>query len=79
MTAITIDDLDDATERFLQERAARNGRSLADEARDVLRDATRGAMRPKGLGSLIAEIADEVGGFDLPERPRVSRSSFALE
>src|SRR5262249_39953237 len=39
MPSITIRQLDDALKRRLRLRAARNGRSMEDEARTILRDA----------------------------------------
>ena len=73
MTAITIDNLDEATERALQERAARSGRTLADEAREVLRAATHAPSEARGLGSRIRAVVEEEGGFVLPPRERQSR------
>ena len=40
----------------LRRRAARNGRSMEQEVRDILRDALKQERKPqKGLGSAIAE------------------------
>jgi antitoxin FitA len=39
MTTLTIRDLDDALEERLRHRAARNGRSMEAEARQILREA----------------------------------------
>src|SRR5262249_1875027 len=54
MASITIRQLDDALKRRLRLRAARNGRSMEDEARTILRDAAagdanlaEGAQRPR--------------------------------
>ncbi len=52
MASITIRQLDDALKRRLRLRAARNGRSMEDEARTILRgaaagDDTEGAQRPR--------------------------------
>src|SRR5262245_22188032 len=41
MASITIRQLDDDLKRRLRLRAARNGRSMEDEARTILRDAAR--------------------------------------
>ncbi|MCY6382833.1 bifunctional phosphopantothenoylcysteine decarboxylase/phosphopantothenate--cysteine ligase CoaBC [Hoeflea prorocentri] len=40
MASITIRNLDDATKQSLRERAARNGRSMEEEVRHLLRDAS---------------------------------------
>lgn len=40
MASITIRNLDEATKQALRERAARNGRSMEEEVRHLLRDAT---------------------------------------
>ena len=48
MASITIRQLDDATKKRLRLRAARNGRSMEDEVRTLLRDAAEGDAAPAG-------------------------------
>jgi antitoxin FitA len=56
MAQLIVRNLDEAVKRELQRRAARHGRSMEEEVRDILRDAVkdRGQER-KGLGTRIAE------------------------
>ena len=46
MASITIRQLDEATKKRLRLRAAKNGRSMEDEARTLLRDAAEGDAAP---------------------------------
>ncbi|HEU0231485.1 MAG TPA: plasmid stability protein [Burkholderiaceae bacterium] len=64
MSAVTIRNLPDETHRALKVRAAQHGRSTEAEIRDILIHATQPAGRVK-LGSLLARIGQEAGGFDL--------------
>lgn len=73
MSSITIDDLDEALQQRLQERAIRNHRSLAEEIRGVLKLAL--AMEENKSAANLAERIrmrmEPLGGVDLP---RMSRS-----
>jgi len=64
MSSVTIRNLPDETHRALRVRAATAGRSTEAEVRLILETATRPATRIK-LGSLLAEIGQQAGGFDL--------------
>jgi len=56
MAQVIVRNLDDAVKRKLQRRAARHGRSMEEEIRDILRDAVKDdGGRRKGLGTAIAE------------------------
>ena len=56
MAQLIVRNLDEAIKRKLQRRAARHGRSMEEEVRDILRDAVKDERRPrKGLGTAIAE------------------------
>ena len=56
MAQLIVRNLDEAVKRKLQRRAARHGRSMEEEVRDILRDAVKDDRRPrKGLGTAIAE------------------------
>ena len=70
MASITVRNLDDDVKRRLRVRAAENGRSMEEEARDILRRAVGGASPPKDLGQAIHARFAELGGVDLelPER-----------
>jgi plasmid stability protein len=63
MPSVSVRNLSDETHRALKIRAARHGRSTEAEIRHILDAAVNPAPRIK-LGSLLAEIGRETGGFD---------------
>ena len=69
MASLTIRKLPDDVKQDLRERAARNGRSLEDEARRALIALVRPgrAETRKGLFESLYEASRP--GFDLPEVP----------
>jgi plasmid stability protein len=55
MAQLLVRNLEDDVKRRLKERAARHGRSMEEEARDILRNALNNENRPaEGLGTRIA-------------------------
>lgn len=71
MASITIRDLDDAVKAKLRIRAATHGRSMEDEARDILRTAlARTSPAPKNLAAAIQRRFGEVGGVEIELEPR---------
>ena len=70
MASITIRNLDDGVKRRLRVRAAENGRSMEQEAREILRRAVGETLPPKDLGRAIHARFAPLGGVDLelPER-----------
>lgn len=71
MAVMTIRNIDEAIKSRLRLRAAMHGRSMEDEARDILRSALSTEIpRPRNLGQAINERFCAVGGVDLPDRPR---------
>ena len=73
MATIVIRKLDESVKRKLQIRAARNGRSMEAEARDLLRDSLRDSRRivtTVGLGTAIHELFAPLGGVELEIPPR---------
>jgi plasmid stability protein len=64
MSSITIRNLPEETHRALRLRASLAGRSTEAEVRAILEQAARPPGRIQ-LGSLLAEIGQEAGGFDL--------------
>ena len=70
MASITIRNLDDSLKQRLRVRAAENGRSMEEEARDILRRTVGETPPPKDLGCAIHSRFSALGGveFDLPER-----------
>ena len=81
MASITIRKLDESTKARLRVRAARNGRSMEEEARTLLRAALRDeAPSQKNLADAIRARFRRLGGVELriparepirePPRPR---------
>lgn len=71
MASITIRNLEDDLKRRLRLRAAQHGRSMEDEARDLLRTALSAERQPPR--SLVASIRRRfagLGGVELPVPPR---------
>ena len=64
MSSITVRNLPEETHRALRVRAALAGRSTEAEVRAILENVARPQGRVK-LGSLLAEIGQQAGGFDL--------------
>jgi plasmid stability protein len=76
MTDLVVRNLEEDVEMRLKRRAARHGRSMEDEAREILRDAVNTENRHvEGLGTKLARrFAGRGLDFDIPEI-RVSRLS----
>ena len=71
MASITVRNIDDGLKRRLRIRAAENGRSMEQEAREILREALDEEAAPTGnLGTLIHERFKRFGGVDLELPPR---------
>ncbi|WP_158010928.1 FitA-like ribbon-helix-helix domain-containing protein [Tardibacter chloracetimidivorans] len=71
MAVMTIRNIDDVIKKRLRVRAAVNGRSMEDEARDILRSAlSTDDPRPRNLAHAIHERFGPLGGVDLPHMPR---------
>ncbi len=71
MASITVRNLDDGLKRRLRIRAAEHGRSMEQEARDILRAALDDEAAPtKNLGTAIHALFRPLGGveLELPER-----------
>jgi plasmid stability protein len=59
---ILVRSLDEDVKRRLQQRAARHGKSMEEEARDILRAAvSRDVPRKEKLGSAIAARFSKIG------------------
>ena len=65
MASITIRNLDDDVKRRLRVRAAEHGRSMEEEARDILRQVVGQPCAPKNLGQSIHQRFAALGGVDL--------------
>jgi antitoxin FitA len=71
MASITIRNLDDAVKAQLRVRASQHGRSMEDEAREILRIALAENSQPTGnLAASIRAKFEVFADFDLPELPR---------
>jgi plasmid stability protein len=70
MASITIRNLDDDVKRRLRVRAAEHGRSMEEEARDILRQVVGQPSAPKNLGEAIHARFAAMGGIELPHAKR---------
>jgi antitoxin FitA len=71
MASITIRNLDDRVKAKLRLRAARHGRSMEEEAREILRAAVTGDPRSgRNLYERIRQIVEPYGGIELDIPPR---------
>lgn len=72
MATILIRKLDEKTKKRLRLRAANHGRSMEEEAREILKKALDEPKSAKqvGLGTAIRQIFAPLGGVSLPEIPR---------
>jgi antitoxin FitA len=71
MSTIRIRNLDEVTKDRLRLRAARNNRSIEDEATEILRSAlSDGVPRHPSLAHAIADRFKALGGIELEVPPR---------
>jgi len=71
MASITIRNLEQDTKRRLKIRAAMNGRSMEQEAREILKSAlARTSKKKSNLAERIREIFGPLGGVELERLPR---------
>ena len=69
MAHFVVRNIEDAVKTRLQRRARRNGRSMEEEIRDILRSAAvEGPLPTGGLGTEIAALFTKAGlESDIPE------------
>lgn len=72
MAQLIVRNIENEVKAKLQRRAKRHGRSMEEEVREILRDATKkeGNDRRKGLGTEIAALFRGIGlrpGEEIPE------------
>ena len=73
MASITIANLEDNLTARLSERASETGRSIEEEAHEILRAAlVENPMSEKGFGTALHEIFKSAGGVELEIPPRDS-------
>ena len=70
MASITIRNLDDYLKRRLSVRAAEMGRSMEEEAREIIRHALGPPSAPGNLGQSIHARFAELGGIDFAANAR---------
>ena len=70
MASLTIRRLPENTKRRLRIRAARNGRSMEQEAREILKTALTTPATTENLGEEIRKIFAPFGGVNLKIPPR---------
>jgi plasmid stability protein len=71
MASITIRNIEDTLKSRLRVQAAFHGRSMEDEARDILRSALNREPAPPGkLAASIRARFARLGGVELPAVPR---------
>jgi antitoxin FitA len=74
MASMTIRNLDEQLKRRLRTRAARHGRSMEEEARDILRSALATSLQPSdNMAAAIRRRIRETGGvvLEIPTREPV--------
>jgi plasmid stability protein len=65
MASITIRNLDDSIKRRLRVRAAEHGRSMEEEAREILREVVGDTRPPMNLAHRLRARVAGIGGVDL--------------
>jgi antitoxin FitA len=71
VASMTIRNIDEKLKARLRVQAAKHGRSMEDEARDILRAALSGGpARPRTLVESIRRRIESIGGIELQIPPR---------
>lgn len=71
MASMTIRNIEDGLKSRLRIRAARHGRSMEEEARDILRVAlATGEPEPDNLATALRRRFEPLGGVELDIPPR---------
>ena len=70
MASLTLRNIDESLKAKLRMSAAENGRSMEEEARQILKEFLLRKRSSKGIGSRISKRFAAIGGTDLPEVPR---------
>jgi antitoxin FitA len=81
MASLTIRQLDDKTKARLRVRAAYHGRSMEEEAREILRSALTSSPAQGNLAEAIHRRFVRLGGIelDLPRRDAIRQPSELAE
>ncbi len=75
MASITIRKLDDTIKTKLRMRAAEHGRSMEEEAREILRQVVGNSGADTNFGAVIDARFAALGGFDMAEPSRTEMRS----
>ena len=70
MGTLTLRNIDDSLKENLRMRAAANGRSMEEEARQILRQGLLQGRCAEGIGTRIARRFSSADGVDLPDPER---------
>jgi len=70
MASLTLRNIDESLKASLRICAAENGRSMEEEARQILKHFLLQKKSDAGIGTLISNRFSPAGGVDLPEMPR---------
>lgn len=70
MASLTLRNIDESLKARLRMSAAGNGRSMEEEARQILKQFLLRKRCSAGIGSRIAKRFAAIGGVDLPEAHR---------
>ncbi|MDZ7830615.1 MAG: plasmid stabilization protein [Desulfobacterales bacterium] len=70
MASITLRNIDESLKVSLRISAAENGRSMEEEARQILKHFLLRKKSDTGIGTLISNRFSIAGGVELPEMPR---------
>ena len=76
MASLTIRNIDESIKNNLRIRAAEHGRSMEEEARQILMHHVLSAQSAQGIGSRVSRRFAAVGGIDLPELSRSTPRQF---
>lgn len=80
MASMTIRNMDERVKARLRVRAAEHGRSMEEEAREILTSAVASQpKRPSGLASAIRSRFADLGGVELPEIKREAIRAVEVE
>jgi plasmid stability protein len=79
MSMITVRDLDPVVKEKLRAQAARHGRSMEAEVRQILTVAVDAVDEPVDLAASIRKHFSAVATFDQPERDRSAQRPVSFE
>jgi len=79
VSMITVRDLDPAVKEKLRAQAARHGRSMEAEVRQILTIAVDAADEPVDLVASIRKHFAGAAAFDQPERDRTAQRPVSFE